>query len=101
MAVGMHKVTCLGNSFSGMVTFSEHEIKPIKVTEELLVEFGFEIQHDTPFYSMVARRKNGLNMFTDNDNEGFWNFAGIKRVQIKYVHQLQNLFFTFFGEELK
>ncbi len=70
--------------------------KPLILTEEWLVTFGF--------------RKHGI-FFSNNtphqiafDNNKFW-FMGlvlpIGGIELKYVHQLQNLYFALTGEELE
>lgn len=79
-----------GNMFDGM--------KPIPITEEWLIRFGFKI------------RSNPNNP----DNSFFWDNGEVKMIQsdklycsdivstieIKHVHQLQNLYFALTGEEL-
>lgn len=78
---------------------NEKNVSGVLLTKEWLVKFGFEIQENTPFYPMVARRKDGFNVFVD---DGYLYFAsGVKRVKITSVHQLQNLYFAIFGEEIK
>lgn len=72
--------------------------EPIPLTEEWLLKFGFEIQHNTPFYSMVAR-KDGFNLKVDITGNLFFS-EGYFNVQPKYVHQLQNLYFALTGKEL-
>lgn len=80
-------------------------LKPISLTEEWLVNFGFDrssVRGDKHFYKQVADRFLRLSI------GDFWNVhigqAEIKYyeipVNIKYVHQLQNLYFALTGEEL-
>lgn len=72
-----------------------HNIHPIPLTEEWLLKFGFVKVRDYPVF-----RLNGLQIeFNGFDSE--WG-AGLldKKTIIKYVHQLQNLYFALTGKEL-
>ena len=72
-------------------------LRGVPLTREWFIKLGFEIQDDTPFYKSVARR-NGFNLFFD---KGVWNYSiGERRIVVEYIHQLQNLFFTIFAEEI-
>lgn len=69
-------------------------LTPIPLTEEWLLKFGFEYNktldvfaNDTEF----IRLKDGI----------FWFELGSYSVPLKYVHQLQNLYWCLFAEELK
>jgi len=78
--------TCIG---------CEHElIEPIPITEEWLVKFGFNTEDGKLYIS-----PNGY-AFTLQKN-GVVKFMGlIFRKNMKYVHQLQNLYFALTGKEL-
>ena len=70
------------------------DLSPIELTEEWLIKFGFE--------------KIGKNFEKDNILI-LWNIIDKcydfvhtdKGIEIKYVHQLQNLYFSLTGQELK
>lgn len=67
--------------------------KPIPLTEEWLLKFGFEEK-----YGYI---KNGVHLNTDyslfiEDEIGFNEWTA----DCEYVHQLQNLYFALTGEEL-
>lgn len=71
-------------------------IKPIKLTEEWLIKFGFEVALNglwdvTENYSMRLEMDNYVRCSTEP----------ISLIEIKYVHQLQNLYFALTGKELK
>ena len=81
--------------------------KPIQLTEEWLLKFGF-IRHHYDYANDVIYIKNIADNEIDNA-EFEWgvypNELGsgtqIKnRKSLKYVHQLQNLYFALTGEEL-
>lgn len=73
-------------------------LEPIQLTEEWLLKFGFAwrglnekfLTKYTPCGKAVVNSKNG-----------FFKLAGVTiEVEIKFVHQLQNLYFALTGEEL-
>jgi len=87
----------------------EH-IKPVPLTEEWLIKFGFNkneystegVQYNEPFYHIVLESK-GWRL---NYNEDFgWVIHPVVSdynvIPIKYVHQLQNLYFALTGNELE
>jgi hypothetical protein len=72
-------------------------VQPIPLTEEWLLNFGFEPDKDNAHF---------LNKepFTLKEHpEGFvvWHKGHALGIVIKHVHQLQNLYFALTGEELK
>jgi len=65
--------------------------RPIPLTEEWLLKFGFEI---TDNFQTKDR-------FQTHKQDGFfWFEYGYIVVELNYVHQLQNLYFALTGEEL-
>ncbi len=74
-------------------------IKPIPLTEQWLLEFGFE-------KSNHYKISTGKGVILVNNFE-FYVYSGLGiaeeygfEVSIKYVHQLQNLYYALTGEEL-
>jgi hypothetical protein len=75
---------------------------PIPLTEEWLLKFGFEITKQT---------KEDNNIWTFKGNECKFELEQIIKfhlydnmhfgIEVKHVHQLQNLYFALTGEELK
>ena len=63
--------------------------KPIPLTEEWLLKFGFEKRYETCF-----QYKNFIL------NDKFIMMDIDITIQLKYVHQLQNLYHALTGEEL-
>lgn len=77
--------------------------KPIPLTEEWLLKFGFK-RHHTDYYNEIMYLKD-----VPNNNEFIWGvypfelgigFVTNKSKKLKYVHSLQNLYFALTGEEL-
>lgn len=83
-------------------------IKPIPLTEEWLLRFGFvkevEYKKKINFSRFHLFQINASNSYNDNENEFKVNFYQSKQCvelcRIKHVHQLQNLYFALTGEEL-
>ena len=82
-------------------------IKPIPLTEEWLLRFGFELKEE--FYqeglldTFMFHKDNIVDVeFSDNHKKLYWydNYSSIYHQDILYVHQLQNLYFALTGEEL-
>ena len=73
------------------------EYKPIPLTEEWLLKFGFEFENKKFIKSSLCIREyqygSGLTIFLSNENFNF-------NVELKYVHQLQNLYHALTREEL-
>ena len=76
-----------------------NQVKPIPLTEEWLLKFGFELE-----YSQLT---NIYKYFLPNSpfgysqgNFGVFTQTGCFSVELKYVHQLQNLYFALTGEEV-
>jgi len=71
-------------------------IEPIPLTEEWLLRFGFE-ELKNKFYTkgrMSYHAKYGWKILEK------WVSGWLGVQEIKYVHQLQNLYFALSGEEL-
>lgn len=72
---------------------------PIPLTEEWLIEFGFEYRTDTGFDGWYSNPILGesIRIF---EVENKWYKYSSAHIVIKYVHQLQNFYFALTGEEL-
>jgi len=87
-----------------LINNGNKNFKPIPLTEEWLLKFGFEIYNDpeTVFYEIkfdkianykfCISRKIGFGIFYYENN--------FSTTQIDSVHSLQNLFFAITNEEL-
>lgn len=87
-------------------------VSPIALTEDILIKIGFEVS-DTEDDNLKPYKEynlNGLviNMFRINepvflycaDDTFKGNTVSYSRPPLKYLHQLQNLFFVLTGKEL-
>ena len=99
--------TCIG--------CDEKLIEPIPLTEEWLFKFGFEKKPDMRYYSRNSQVNSWLLIKDDLVIQMYKNYNGVidfrfnypsadpsnfKSMGIRFVHQLQNLYFALTGEEL-
>ena len=77
--------------------------KPIPLTEEWLLKFGFEkaplVDKYLKGYFTYDSKLKYFTYFTDIEDGGYENII-IQKEKLKYVHQLQNIYFALIGEEL-
>jgi hypothetical protein len=83
--------------------FNSSFIKPIPITVEWLLKLGFEYYSFDKNY--VIKNKDGYcNSIKNNDGEWCYNNdisdANYSIRELKYIHQLQNLYFALNEEEL-
>jgi hypothetical protein len=89
-----------------------NQVKPMPLTEEWLLKFGFE-KSDNEFYTETFKGDNKSDYYfciRINDNlcdlvicervDEINNYSLICPKYIQYVHQLQNLYFALTNEEL-
>ena len=83
--------------------------KPIPLTEEWLLKFGFGMENKTYFSLPSRTRTNKSNKtfeYTKDLNGDWYIFLGLfflddsTRIYLEYVHQFQNLYFSLTGEEI-
>ena len=79
------------------------EYRPIPLTEEWLLKFGFEEDNYTYIKGVHQKIFSGIMKFEFNESLKNWEFS-IGRyndlTRVEYVHQLQNLYYALTGEEL-
>jgi hypothetical protein len=79
----------VGTDIGGWVECCDvDDIEPIPLTHKILNDAGFNIVGDDNFKGIIYEIEN-----TDE-----WQYNSTK---LKYLHQLQNLYFALTGEELK
>lgn len=81
--------------FKGMFPLMLVHIKPIPLTEEWLLKFGFVL--DTDSHQIVFMNKT-LSLYKQDGI--YWCDILWDSLEIKHVHQLQNLYFALTGNEL-
>ncbi len=72
-------------------------LKPIPLTEEWLVKLGFV---SNPYQDIYAKVSDTISFVIDVDKTRGYLELYSKGVDLKHVHQLQNLYFALTGEEL-
>ena len=79
-----------------------NEYKPIPLTEEWLLKFGFIDVGNVDF--LIAQPTKYIASFKAGINDKFglfaWNNIKLNEIEIKYVHQLQNLYYSLTGTDL-
>jgi len=80
------------------VLIEEDCLYPIPLTEEWLLKFGFE----QPYIELTTKEfvKGDLIIYLYKPVNREWYYGSWREGKIKYVHQLQNLYFALTGEEL-
>ena len=78
--------------------------QPIEITKEWLLKFGFEFSIDTWYLKGFALWETECG--DEKGNEGIGLFYELRQYgmmdrHIKYVHELQNLYFALTQEELQ
>lgn len=79
-----------------------HTINPVQITEEWLLKFGFEKTYESQFRLKYDHPRNYIGYdFSKTEEKSMEDFRFYGHyIKIKYVHQLQNLYFALTGEEL-
>lgn len=80
-----------GDDTGGLQEVFISEIEPIQLTEDILLKCEFE--KDDCFYHL-----NGI--WISNFYEDYYSLDGFEESIIKFLHQLQNLYFSLTGQEL-
>lgn len=93
----INKVTLLSKNTNKIV------FEPVPITEEWLLKFGFERIGDTTYFEKTYSIEGydygftiNFNINGCNQNESEYSVG----IDMLYVHQLQNRYFSFTGEEL-
>jgi hypothetical protein len=74
------------------------DIEPVPLTEEWLLKCGYVF---TNIYQGFNQYRNGSVLELSITPNGFELFFNYKWIKIKYVHQLQNLYFLLTENELE
>jgi hypothetical protein len=84
--------------FSGNFT-KEWQAEPIPITEEWLLNFGFKKTEYNSDIIYDSELQNSTYITIDNDYSSYFMW-GEYLTSIKYVHELQNLYYALTKEEL-
>ena len=79
-------------------TMQYNMVEPIELNNEWLVKFGFE-KYNECFYKIELKRGYSDGWYLSNENELTKSMSEFM-VRIKYVHELQNFWFSLCGREL-
>ena len=88
------------HSFSAIAVEHIDAIKPIPLTEEWLVRFGFEKYNLNNFTLSWGGVLFYYRISDRSFRKGYRVMEKICFTEVKHVHQLQNLYFAITGEEL-
>jgi len=83
--------------------YNANDLSDINLNDEWLLRFGMELQSGYLSNLRTASLKGFRINTYKNEDLGFWwlgLYHNSKNNHIKYVHQLQNLYFALTGEEL-
>jgi hypothetical protein len=88
-----------------LIDFKENFFKlydPIPLTEEWLLKFGFEMINSSPInYKIYSLKDITFYVIKDSNIELYDKIVYSEQYKhIESVHQLQNLYFALYGEEL-
>lgn len=73
---------------------------PIPITEEWLIRLGFYEEYKSQFTIKYTHSKSQFGYEWSKATGWHFRYYG-QYIDCKYLHQLQNLFFTLTGDELK
>lgn len=106
--IGLYMPGSDGDSFY----FDNDEISPIELTKEILLKCGLKAEYGwgeiypLPFAVSIKFEENKfwltqqMPQFDDFGDEKCVQYRDENTMEIKYLHQLQNLYFALTGEEL-
>lgn len=79
-------------------TMQYNMVEPIELNHSWLIAFGFEMYNEC-FYKIELKRRYSDGWFLSHDNELTKSMSEFF-VRLKYVHELQNFWFSLTGKEL-
>lgn len=82
----------------GLWHYDFSDLKPIPLTEEWLVKFGYEDKNKHNFFGTLGLLISNKHYYVSFTSEN--GVCIFQKHEIKSVHQLQNLYFALTGEEL-
>jgi len=73
----------------------------IPLTEELFKRLGCKVYGEDWLLPKVGKNQYRIRVIQITDDTYGWNINMFRDVEFKYVHTLQNLYFTITGQELE
>jgi len=82
--------------------FDELGLNPIPLTEQWLIDFGFESTEISSNIISWYNHSMAINTYSKSKVDYYWlrGYQNNVSNHIKYVHQLQNLYYALTGKEL-
>ena len=88
------------SSIHQFIDFNESDepfFKPTALSEEILLKCRLQKEIYTPLYNLPYEY---YHIYVNDKNEFIFRGLGASFVEIKHLHQLQNLYFALTGQEL-
>ena len=104
---GLGSMKCLTKKEPNL--YRLEKIEPITITEEWLIKLGFERKNNYPNEILAIRDERYLGCWLGISKslfenwtfyKGSWIDNKVNIVEIKHIHQLQNIYFDISGKEL-
>lgn len=98
----------IGQSYNGYTekqgyfNFGKYSIEPIPLTEQWLINFGFDKSWDSTFFNLVLPNKYKVYISISLELESYQLCQSVQgfSIDIKFVHDLQNLYYSLTKQEL-
>lgn len=99
--VGLKHINMIPNKYYEYPSQLIGYINPINLTEEWLTKFGFEEDAESKSWSILTTLDKYDYQFEVSNKYQEYFQPDFARMDIKYVHELQNLYFALTGVELQ
>lgn len=96
-----NEVRVTDGKFTAIAQIPINEIHPIPLTEEWLLKFGLNNPTNEKPYHFKKSAVEFLHSEFQDELKCFCNDKPMFSFPCKYVHQLQNIYYSITGEELK
>ena len=91
-------LTLIHNDF-GLLNLPYDKVSPIKITKSWLYTLDFELDYKSEYAIKYTHKNPSFGYEWDMD--GGWNARWYGRyIECKYVHHIQNIYFSLYGSEL-
>lgn len=100
------ELTEIGCRDQGRQFRTYEELAPIPLSEEWLLRLGFSIHSKHSFWNYILPNKWAISMWMEEEPTAGFEEKGVcywgeTYVTVRYVHQLQNIYFSVTGLELE